>query len=621
MNRFALLWVLAFLYAPSLWAEQKQWLVGPDAWVAEKAGPSLVGYAPIDPRQVGPDLKDPLQRRVVRNRLVLLLKAGADATELMAVLQKKYRGEPMKFVGLDPQTNVLQAEVPPSQAEQWKSRFSGHPLIEAVFFEQLLDTQLVPLDPELVSGQKPHAWPYRRMGLFNAWDQTLGLPEVSIAVIDSGFDRNHPELLGRVRTYWNASTRKRELVGAKDLEIHGTHVASLAAGRAGNTLGAAGACPGCSLVLIQASDAAGNLSLSSVANGIYYALFKGAKVINLSLGFFPSEAFAGMGELQKRRVKDLFMNASQGEVIFWRRLFKAAADKGAVVVQAAGNDNFLAALDPMKRAQGSLVIGAVDRNGARASFSNYGPEVNLSAPGVGIFGALPERRFGTRDGTSMAAPLVAGVLGLMFSAEPELTAERAISLILNSAEIQRGQAGQSIGPLVRADLALAALKGRPIQAQPAEPSCSPPQKELEEENRRLKRELAELKEQLSRLFILPENQDVAFSKGLWISNTSLTNQDREPVRLFFQFDGKGGGRIVYDEGRGKTCLASLEMGFKGPELTIQQLEEAHCLAMDRSYRAYRFRCRNQGIKGAHCFLDSQKGLSMPFRLFRSKLGE
>lgn len=615
-------WFLVFLLVPgSVLAESKRWLVGPDAWVAGKSRPSLVGYAPIDPGQVGVDTEDPLGRRVVKNRLVLMLKAGADPTDLIAFFNRKYRGEALSFVGLDPQTNALQAEVPPEAAPSWKERLGAHPLVEGVFFEQLLKTQLNTGDPVFETKGDERAWPWRRMGLPQAWERTLGRPAVTIAVIDSGFDPKHPELAGRVRSVWNAASRTQRLEGSRGLSEHGTHVASLAGGRAGNRLGAAGACPGCSLLLIQASDRAGNLSMSSVANGIYYALYKGAKVINLSLGFFPSGSFGTLSEGQKRRLQSRFLAASRGEVIFWQRLFKAARDKGAVVVQAAGNDNYLAQMDPMKRAPGSLVIGALDQSGNRASFSNYGPEVDLSAPGVGVYGALPGGRFEARDGTSMAAPLVAGTLGLMFSAEPGLTPRRAAEILRQTAQSQRGGQGRQPGALVRADLALEALGGvAPPPSAPSGVDCGPRIERLEEENQRLRREIEELKERLSRLFQVPAGADPKETKGLWAASKTMVNQDQAPVRLFFQFDGNGGGKVVYQEARGQACLAPLRTELSKGVMVIEQTQDAPCLAKGRSYKAYRFRCRNQGVKGAICHLDRSQRAT-PFRLFRSKLGE
>ena len=618
MNRFFRLVCLALLL-PSFAQAEGQWAVGPDAWVSKKPGEkSFSGYPPIDPKQVGVQAGDPLERRVVLNRLVLLLKPGAELAIFQNAMLRQYPNENIKFVGQDLRLKTLQVEIPPAQAEDWKKRFSEHPSVEAVFLEPILRANKLPDDPDLEDQHKGRA--LRQIDAKGAWEISQGDPEVVIAVVDSGFDVKHPELRGKIKGIWNSATRKSEQVGDEKLRLHGTHVAALAAGNPGNDQGGSGTCPNCSLLLIQAADEEGNLSMSSVVNGVYYAVFKGAQVVNLSLGFYPEVNVQVLSVKEKQRIRELIVNDSAGEAAFWNRLFAFAAKNKTIVVQAAGNDAFLAGLDPMKRSPLTLIVGSVGQNGQKSVFSNYGPEVGLSGPGEKVYSALPSNSFGFLDGTSMAAPLVAGVVGLIKSEKPEATSGDIARLLTETGRPVSSQATEETGPLVQAGAALSRLTGKgkaSSTAAVANESCGPELAKLRHENQRLQQELADIKEQLSKVLVLPEDQEgYSFTKGEWHSGSNLTNKSYEPVRLLFSFDGIGGGRITFDEGPGKNCIAKLRLGFEGSAMLIEQIEEAQCLASDRAYPPYRFRCKNRGVLGATCQVENETHHSLPFRLYR-----
>ena len=174
---------------------------------------------------------------------------------------------------------------------------------------------------------------------------------------------------------------------------HGTHVAGIAAAATNNGIGIAGVSWGARVMPVKVLDQYGNGWYSDIADGIVYAADNGAKIINLSLG-----------------------GAAASQTLCQAAAY--AQQKGALLVAATGNAG-AAVLYPAA-CDGVLAVAATDRSDQRASFSNYGPEVDLAAPGVDIYSTWPWLDgYFTKSGTSMAAPHVSGVAALVWSRWPE----------------------------------------------------------------------------------------------------------------------------------------------------------------------------------------------------------
>jgi hypothetical protein len=235
---------------------------------------------------------------------------------------------------------------------------------------------LTPTDPD--AGH----WAYAALDLQAAWDVTTGSPEVAIAVVDSGVDPAHPELAGAVLPGYDFVADRP---GASPVDGHGTGVAGTAAGRAGNGLGGIGACPRCSVLPLQVVGAGGIALNEHIAQAIDYAVDHGAAVVNISLigPNFPPEL---------------------------ERAVTRARAAGLVVVAAAGNDATDAPRSPAA-VPGVLSVGAVTPEGRQASFSNHGSWVKVAAPECAPIAVLGGGT-GVGCGTSMSAPLVAGVVAL-----------------------------------------------------------------------------------------------------------------------------------------------------------------------------------------------------------------
>ena len=240
----------------------------------------------------------------------------------------------------------------------------------------------------------------------SAWDTTQG--GVKVAILDCGINESHPDLAGKVVDRQDFTTAAS---GANDVYGHGTHVAGIVAAVTNNSDGVAGVCPGCSLLNAKVLDDSGSGAYSWIANGIIWAADNGAKVINLSLG----------GPASSTTLENAVNYA-------W--------NKGVVVVAAAGNSNDSSKTYPAAYTN-AIAVAATDNQDNRAYFSSYGSKwVDVAAPGVYVFStwkdatsnANPQPEcYGTvcykyATGTSMSTPMVAGVAGLVWTSNINLSA-------------------------------------------------------------------------------------------------------------------------------------------------------------------------------------------------------
>ncbi|MEJ5245029.1 MAG: S8 family serine peptidase [Bacteroidota bacterium] len=248
---------------------------------------------------------------------------------------------------------------------------------------------------------------------YQAWDVSLGDTTVVIAIVDSGIDYTHPDLQD------NLSSVKYDFVGdvtytdvqsgnwkedndprpSSTNNTHGTHVTGCANAVTNNSIGIASIGARCKYMPIKVG--ADNPNVNGIYRGyeaILYAAQNGAKVINCSWG--------GPG----------FSQAEQD-------IINQAVALGSVVVVAAGNDGYFLNTYPQYPANYNNVIcvGATNQSDKATSFSNYGQSVTVFAPGQSIYSTIPNNRYASFDGTSMASPIVAGLAGLVRSVFPHYT--------------------------------------------------------------------------------------------------------------------------------------------------------------------------------------------------------
>ena len=261
-----------------------------------------------------------------------------------------------------------------------------------------------------------------------AWDITTGSPDIVIAVIDTGVDWNHPDLAVNIWTNagetagdnidndgngyiddmrgWDFVTVDPESVfdGRKtppdndpmDVQGHGTHCAGIIGAVGNNTLGITGVSWNSKIMPVRAGykDTAGRGSLqhSDIAAAIIYATDNGADIINMSFGGGTSETITSAID---------YANAS-----------------GVILIASAGNSGcnciqYPAAFDSV------LAVSSFDHNDVIAGSSNFGSWVDIAAPGVSIYSTYANNSYQFLSGTSMAAPQVCGVAGLILSILPD----------------------------------------------------------------------------------------------------------------------------------------------------------------------------------------------------------
>ena len=287
-------------------------------------------------------------------------------------------------------------------------------------------------------------WWLKRVDADDAWAYSRGTG-VPVAVIDTGLDFNHPDIASNI---WTNQAEALGLPGVDDDgngfvddlhgwdyynwdnnpwddNGHGTHVSGIIGAVADNAEGIAGIAPESKIIPIKVLNAGGSGYVTDVINAIRYAADLGAKVINLSLGVF------------KNYLSRSLQNAFQSAVSY-------AKDKGSIVVAAAGNDNGKVENSYPAGIPDVIAVGATDANNKRAWFSNFGKLLDFTAPGVDVlslkaggvsFGSssVVDPDYVRASGTSMASPVVAGVVALLRAIQPLFSFDQILSRLRSTA--------------------------------------------------------------------------------------------------------------------------------------------------------------------------------------------
>ncbi len=422
--------------------------------------PTPPGYEDVLPPQQGvlPPIGDnpgikPGNPTIIDNRLNILMEnEDKSIMDFAKAFKKKYPDEKYKVVYYDNVVKRLQIEIPKEEREQLKQEISTEfsPDYELfVFDETMFEGSYTPNDPALKDNNK--AWYLQAIKATQAWDITQGSENVTVAIVDNGFNLNHPELSSKVVQPYNVWKHSTEIYPQK--VDHGTHVAGTALAIANNGKGICGIAPNCKFMPIQVADERGMMTTTSVLDGILYALYQGADVINVSLG----SQFKALSQFSEGTQNDLIKNHFKEEERLWREVMRIAANHNSTIVVAAGNDNVLAGIDALQRPELFITVSAVDRNSQnleKANFSNYGAYSTISAPGVGIYSSVGSNDYQIMDGTSMAAPIVTGAVALMKSIKNSLTTKQIICILQNTGVPTKS----NIGKLIQLDKALQMVK-------------------------------------------------------------------------------------------------------------------------------------------------------------------
>ena len=343
----------------------------------------------------------------VEGEVIVKFKDKTNAPELSGTLSalNSVEGEAL------PLDNTVVAEVPEGESiEGFVGSLEAQPNVEYAEpnYIYMLNRTVNDPDAQLPS---PKQWHLSKINAYDAWDYTMGSSDVLAAVIDSGIDLSHPEFAGRIQYQYDFADNDSI---ASDDYGHGTHVAGIIAATSDNGAGGTGIAPKVNLLIadvfkwwtIDGEQTIG-ASTTNIIEGINYAVANGADVINISIG-------------------GVAYNATYEATV------NNAVAAGVVIVAAAGNRGTDAPSYPGDYS-GTISVIATNSNNNRTSFSNYGNEKDISAPGINIWSTFLDWTYSSKDGTSMASPVVAGVVALMLSKNPDLTPTQVKDILYSTA--------------------------------------------------------------------------------------------------------------------------------------------------------------------------------------------
>lgn len=325
-------------------------------------------------------------------------------------------------------------------------------------------TMAVPNDP-LYAQQ----WHYPLINLPAAWDRTTGSANIPIAIVDTGILVTHPDVQSRVVAGYDFSANTDAMT---DADGHGTHCAGTVGAASNNAAGVAGVTWQNPLIPVRVLGNNGTGSGDDIVRGLLFAA--GIPVQN--------SAGATITPTQTARVVNASLGANDPQCTGNPRpspaqieIVKRIEANGTILVFAAGNDGPCNVINEWGAIPGVISVTAVGPNGQRAPYSTAGSDAWIAAPG-GLAGGAPNGVLSTYlndgthfvEGTSMAAPHVAGVIGLMLAVNPSLTPVDVRSILQRTAQPIAGADAMSSGAptarggmgygLVDADAAVAAAQ-------------------------------------------------------------------------------------------------------------------------------------------------------------------
>lgn len=267
-------------------------------------------------------------------------------------------------------------------------------------------------DPEFSQlwGLNNVSYPNVDVNACDAWSIARG-NGVTIAVLDEGIELTHVDLQSNISTIsydTESNTSPSNIWGS-----HGTHCAGIIGALRNNNTQVVGLAPECTLMSVSNSLMETENSRIKRADGINWAWKHGADVINNSW----------ISPVQY----DIIDEAIDSALTYGRN------GKGTIIVFATGNNGNIVSY-PANSNSGIIAVGAIEENGYRASFSNYGTELDVVAPGVSILSTIRYNNIFTFSGTSQAAPYVSALAGLLLSLNPNLTYKNVATIIESTAQ-------------------------------------------------------------------------------------------------------------------------------------------------------------------------------------------
>jgi subtilisin family serine protease len=330
----------------------------------------------------------------VPGRLLVQPKPGLPDSELAKIL-KVHGGKSVgKIEGID--VHIVHLPVNASE-KAVAALLAKNPHVKFAERDMVMSYEATANDTYFANG-----WQLTKTGATTAWDTSTGTGVV-IAILDSGIDLDHPDLVGQILPGWNFYSGNSDLT---DVTGHGTQVAGTAAAATNNGAGVASIAGGAKILPLRITDPTGSALYSTMATATTYAADHGARVANISYGGARSSSTV------------------QSAASYMK-------SKGGLVTVSAGNagtQELVAASDAV------IAVSATTSGDVKASWSSYGAYVDVAAPGASVWSTNNGGGYGAISGTSIASPVAAGVIALMMSANPALSSSQVEQLLFSTAK-------------------------------------------------------------------------------------------------------------------------------------------------------------------------------------------
>ena len=337
----------------------------------------------------------------VEGQIIVKPRAGLSDAQFAKILNKAKGRSVSKLQ----QINAHIVQVPPQAEDAVIRALSHNPNIDYAEKDRLVaPNAITPDDPKYAS-----QWHLPKIQAPDAWGSTAG-EGITVAILDTGVEASHPDLVSNLVPGWNVVSNNSD---TSPVMWHGTGVAGTVAATGNNATGVASVAWNARIMPIRITDRTdGVASWSAMANGFLWAADHGADVANLSYGLSTDSSTIN--------------NAAQ-----------YLRNKGGLAVAAAGNNNTDRGFADNPYL---ITVSATTSGDGRASYSNYGDNIDVAAPGSSIYTTYTNGGYKSASGTSFASPATAGVVALIMAANPGLSPDE-VEGILESSAMDLGDAG------------------------------------------------------------------------------------------------------------------------------------------------------------------------------------
>lgn len=339
------------------------------------------------------------------DQIIVQYKEPVPPKRSMTIFSQTFSGE-----RITPDVEVIKLK---NQAERQRLMevLQKDPQVLYVEKDQKVKLHVIPNDPGYAK-----QWHLKNIRAEEAWDTiSLSQSPVVVAVIDSGIDYGHIDLVNRIAPGgYNFIVNSNNVL---DVSGHGTLVSGIIAAETNNAIGIAGVAGTRDIRILPLKTASydGESYVSDVIRAIDYAITKNVDIINLSMG---NESYSNIENAAIQR----------------------AIQKGIVVVASAGNAG-RAIYEYPASYDNVISVGSISKNNTISQFSNYNDKVDVVAPGEDIYTCHLNNSYKFVDGTSFSAPVIAGIASVLKSINPSLTRNQ-VEYIIQTSAIDRGPAGK-----------------------------------------------------------------------------------------------------------------------------------------------------------------------------------